>query len=75
MRSANKGLKDKMSAFFALAIGFLPLSVRFTFHIDLVSCPGCGTAKLAHHLCANCYSQISRNYKRELKERREEGHS
>jgi ribosomal protein L32 len=30
---------------------------------DLVHCPGCGSAKLAHHLCPHCYSSISRAWK------------
>ncbi|KIJ45296.1 hypothetical protein M422DRAFT_207683 [Sphaerobolus stellatus SS14] len=44
MRSANKGLKDKL---------------------NIVNCPGCGNAKLAHHLCSTCYSEISRGWKAE----------
>ncbi|KDQ63715.1 hypothetical protein JAAARDRAFT_53903 [Jaapia argillacea MUCL 33604] len=47
MRSANKGLKDKM---------------------NLVHCPGCGTPKLAHHLCAFCYSKLTRGWKKEARE-------
>ncbi|KAH8120357.1 hypothetical protein DFH11DRAFT_56328 [Phellopilus nigrolimitatus] len=35
---------------------------------NIVNCPGCGSAKLAHHLCPSCYSQISRGYKREARE-------
>ncbi|KAI0068356.1 hypothetical protein BV25DRAFT_1789754, partial [Artomyces pyxidatus] len=42
MRSANKGLKDKL---------------------NLVHCPGCGSAKLAHHICPSCYSSINRAWK------------
>ncbi|KZV77726.1 hypothetical protein PENSPDRAFT_567944 [Peniophora sp. CONT] len=42
MRSANKGLKDKL---------------------NIVNCPGCGAAKLSHHLCANCYSVLNRKWK------------
>ncbi|KLO20295.1 hypothetical protein SCHPADRAFT_796453, partial [Schizopora paradoxa] len=34
---------------------------------NLVSCPACGSPKLAHHLCASCYSQISRGFKREAR--------
>jgi Ribosomal L32p protein family len=30
---------------------------------DLVHCPGCGSAKLAHHLCPLCYSSINRAWK------------
>lgn len=32
---------------------------------NLVHCPACGAPKLAHHLCAHCYSEISRRWKRE----------
>ncbi|KAL5518912.1 hypothetical protein ACEPAH_595 [Sanghuangporus vaninii] len=35
---------------------------------NIVNCPGCGSAKLAHHLCPNCYSQISRAHKREARD-------
>ncbi|KAI6047599.1 hypothetical protein EDC04DRAFT_2556094 [Pisolithus marmoratus] len=48
MRSAHKGLKDKL---------------------NVVHCPGCGQAKLAHHACRSCYdsiiSQLRRNSKKE----------
>ncbi|KAJ7103492.1 hypothetical protein B0H15DRAFT_767857 [Mycena belliarum] len=30
---------------------------------NIVSCPGCGTPKLAHNLCPNCYSFLSRMWK------------
>ncbi|KAJ6604693.1 hypothetical protein DFH09DRAFT_1123521 [Mycena vulgaris] len=30
---------------------------------NIVSCPGCGTPKLAHHLCSQCYSFLSRMWK------------
>ncbi|KAI0307735.1 hypothetical protein B0F90DRAFT_1621107 [Multifurca ochricompacta] len=30
---------------------------------NLVHCPGCGSAKLAHHLCPRCYSSINRAWK------------
>ncbi|KAI0271364.1 hypothetical protein BC834DRAFT_818386 [Gloeopeniophorella convolvens] len=30
---------------------------------NLVHCPGCGSAKLAHHLCPQCYSTINRAWK------------
>ncbi|WVO13269.1 hypothetical protein L204_100882 [Cryptococcus depauperatus] len=30
-------------------------------------CPACGTVKLMHHLCPNCYSQISRRWKHEAR--------
>ncbi|KIP11987.1 hypothetical protein PHLGIDRAFT_124415 [Phlebiopsis gigantea 11061_1 CR5-6] len=35
---------------------------------NLVHCPGCGSAKLAHHLCPNCYSSINRGFKARSKE-------
>ncbi|KAL9937864.1 hypothetical protein V8E36_003409 [Tilletia maclaganii] len=47
MRSANKGLKDR---------------------VDIVHCPGCGRAKLHHHLCEHCYSSINRRQKAELRD-------
>ncbi|PWN34792.1 uncharacterized protein FA14DRAFT_122060 [Meira miltonrushii] len=46
MRSANKGLKDR---------------------VDFVHCPACGKPKLAHHICAHCYSFISRTQKQEAR--------
>ncbi|KAK0556369.1 hypothetical protein OC846_001192 [Tilletia horrida] len=46
MRSANKGLKDR---------------------VDIVHCPGCGRAKLHHHLCPHCYGDIDRRQKAELR--------
>ncbi|KAH9984684.1 hypothetical protein BJV74DRAFT_776166 [Russula compacta] len=30
---------------------------------NLVHCPGCGSPKLAHHLCPHCYSSINRAWK------------
>ncbi|KAN0125221.1 putative 54S ribosomal protein L32, mitochondrial [Russula decolorans] len=30
---------------------------------NLVHCPGCGSVKLAHHLCPHCYSSINRAWK------------
>ncbi|KAF7310943.1 putative 54S ribosomal protein L32, mitochondrial [Mycena chlorophos] len=30
---------------------------------NIVNCPGCGAPKLAHHLCPNCYSFLSRMWK------------
>lgn len=63
MRSANKGLKDKQSM-----CGPSVLSASFTMTcIDLVLCPGCGSPKLAHHLCPNCYSRINREWKAKSK--------
>ncbi|CAD6933136.1 unnamed protein product [Tilletia controversa] len=52
MRSANKGLKDR---------------------VDIVHCPGCGRAKLHHHLCEHCYGQINRRQKAELRDQHLQG--
>ncbi|KAJ7225477.1 hypothetical protein GGX14DRAFT_639082, partial [Mycena pura] len=30
---------------------------------NIVNCPGCGSPKLAHHLCDPCYSFLSRMWK------------
>ncbi|KAJ7925828.1 ribosomal L32p protein family-domain-containing protein [Mycena leptocephala] len=30
---------------------------------NIVNCPGCGAPKLAHHLCTQCYSFLSRMWK------------
>jgi len=30
---------------------------------NIVSCPACGQPKLAHHLCADCFSSFSRRWK------------
>ncbi|KAJ7070992.1 ribosomal L32p protein family-domain-containing protein [Mycena amicta] len=30
---------------------------------NIVNCPGCGAPKLAHHLCPNCYTFLSRMWK------------
>ncbi|GBE78289.1 hypothetical protein SCP_0111730 [Sparassis crispa] len=35
---------------------------------NLVHCPGCGSPKLSHHLCPNCYSSLNRAWKAEAKE-------
>ncbi|BGP21735.1 hypothetical protein JCM10295v2_000610 [Rhodotorula toruloides] len=35
---------------------------------NLVSCPGCGAAKLAHHLCRECYGSFRREIHRERAE-------
>ncbi|EJD03928.1 uncharacterized protein FOMMEDRAFT_106237 [Fomitiporia mediterranea MF3/22] len=35
---------------------------------NIVSCPGCGSAKLAHNICPKCYSQINRDFKRKARE-------
>ncbi|PBK77248.1 hypothetical protein ARMSODRAFT_949145 [Armillaria solidipes] len=34
---------------------------------NIVNCPGCGTPKLAHHLCSKCYSFLSRTWKNKLR--------
>ncbi|KZO98370.1 hypothetical protein CALVIDRAFT_41656 [Calocera viscosa TUFC12733] len=47
MRSANKGLKDK---------------------INIVNCPACGAAKLSHHLCQRCYTDLNKIWNRQSKE-------
>lgn len=35
---------------------------------DLTHCEACGTLKLAHNMCPNCYSQITRRWKQEARE-------
>lgn len=35
--------------------------------VDFVHCPACGKPKLAHHICAHCYSFISRTQKQEAR--------
>ncbi|KAA1468203.1 hypothetical protein DENSPDRAFT_833441 [Dentipellis sp. KUC8613] len=34
---------------------------------NLVHCPGCGSVKLAHHLCPTCYSAVNRAWKSKAK--------
>ncbi|KAF9015210.1 ribosomal L32p protein family-domain-containing protein [Cyathus striatus] len=34
---------------------------------NIVNCPGCGSPKLAHHLCSNCYSFVHRAWKAKQK--------
>jgi large subunit ribosomal protein L32 len=60
MRSANKGLKDKQSGSTAFGAMFI---YAHNERADVVHCPGCGAAKLAHHLCPHCYSSINRAWK------------
>lgn len=60
MRSANKGLKDKRSVYLITTLRNVYLIEAQT---DLVHCPGCGSPKLAHHLCPVCYSSLSRGWK------------
>lgn len=65
MRSANKGLKDKHSTCTPASLGVvgnLPPSQ------DIVNCPGCGSPKLAHSLCPNCYTFLSRMWKSKKKQ-------
>lgn len=64
MRAANKGLKDKTSGWLLLRLNLSSLNL---FSVDIVNCPGCGTAKLAHHLCPACYSSASRRWKAQQK--------
>ncbi|TDL28476.1 hypothetical protein BD410DRAFT_759744 [Rickenella mellea] len=40
---------------------------------NIVHCPGCGAAKLAHHLCPHCYSEITRGFKKEAHDRSRSG--
>ncbi|KAL0951133.1 hypothetical protein HGRIS_007869 [Hohenbuehelia grisea] len=35
---------------------------------NIVNCPGCGSPKLAHHLCPNCYSFLNRLWKSKQKD-------
>ncbi|KZT74658.1 hypothetical protein DAEQUDRAFT_719840 [Daedalea quercina L-15889] len=30
---------------------------------NVVHCPGCGSPKLAHHICPECYSSVNRAWK------------
>ncbi|KAF8350032.1 hypothetical protein F5887DRAFT_943425 [Amanita rubescens] len=30
---------------------------------NIVNCPACGSPKLSHHLCSNCYSFLNRTWK------------
>ncbi|KAF9056205.1 hypothetical protein BJ165DRAFT_489084 [Panaeolus papilionaceus] len=30
---------------------------------NITNCPACGGVKLAHHVCANCYSELTRKWK------------
>ena len=65
MRSSGKGLKDKTrSCNFSVSLEHCPQQG----FLDIVHCPACGSPKLAHHVCASCYSEISRTYKREARE-------
>jgi large subunit ribosomal protein L32 len=61
MRSANKGLKDKKS------MPYSPLGINdfltCSLCTDIVSCPACGQAKLAHHLCGECFSNMKRKWR------------
>ena len=59
MRAAGKGLKDKQSASPDMLFGWL----SSYFSSDIVSCPGCGSPKLAHHLCGKCYGFLSKLWK------------
>ncbi|KAF9531956.1 hypothetical protein CPB83DRAFT_785773 [Crepidotus variabilis] len=35
---------------------------------NITNCAGCGGVKLAHHICPNCYSSITRQWKAKLRE-------
>ncbi|KAF9455838.1 hypothetical protein BDZ94DRAFT_1177863 [Collybia nuda] len=35
---------------------------------NIVNCPGCGSPKLAHNLCPNCYTFLSRLWKSKRKQ-------
>ncbi|TFK41119.1 hypothetical protein BDQ12DRAFT_600554 [Crucibulum laeve] len=35
---------------------------------NIVNCPGCGSPKLAHHLCSNCYNFLNRAWKSKQKQ-------
>lgn len=74
MRSANKGLKDKQSTSHSPSsvrstackrtrLISRDLVSLLSYGTDLVNCPACGSAKLAHHLCPNCYSGLNRGWK------------
>jgi ribosomal protein L32 len=48
----------------------LPLSLGTCTPTDLVSCPSCGTPKMAHHLCHECHVAFRKEYHAEAKERK-----
>ena len=68
MRSANKGLKDKQSMSTFSLSSCMMIPTIYLFYLDIVHCPGCGSPKLAHHLCSNCYSSLSRGWKAKTKQ-------
>lgn len=59
MRSANKGLKDKQSK---CCRAHVTNAVDESF-TDLVHCQACGSPKLAHHMCPNCYRELNMKWK------------
>lgn len=69
MRSANKGLKDRVGECTCIAsvtesTAYLTLlTPPVVDPLDLVHCAGCGSPKLYHHICAVCYSDISKRQK------------
>ncbi|KAI9632485.1 uncharacterized protein MKK02DRAFT_40788 [Dioszegia hungarica] len=71
MRSANKGLKNKTSAcshlVFVRDSMFRGKAIAGAWMGDFSQCEACGLIKLAHNVCPNCYSQISRRWKREAR--------
>ncbi|PFH54512.1 hypothetical protein AMATHDRAFT_72297 [Amanita thiersii Skay4041] len=34
---------------------------------NIVNCPACGSPKLAHNLCSNCYTYLNRTWKSQNK--------
>ena len=70
MRSANKGLHNKTSKFsprelsttttMSLALHTVQWLGSMADFADFSHCEACGSVKLAHNVCPNCYSQISR---------------
>ncbi|KAI0932245.1 hypothetical protein AcV5_004478 [Taiwanofungus camphoratus] len=42
---------------------------------NLVHCPGCGSPKLAHNLCSNCYSSLNRAWKAKARQGEDGLHS
>lgn len=67
MRSSNKGLKEKQSEL-SSSIPLSSVGGLTSFRpADIVSCPGCGSPKLAHHLCHECHTAFRREIHREAR--------
>jgi len=76
MREANKFIKDKLSA--CLVVSFrakclhpssilrAPRSLACT--TDIVACPACGSAKLAHNICPKCFVELTAGWKSAARE-------